>query len=686
MVLHYLYPTIIFVYFAVSSLVAIFTLQDTSASKRKNAQQPSRLATLGLLGLFISAYIAQLIIILAISATGKDWQVQDHIVVGRLSCVHIFGLQLSQLYDNPRPLWYPYGGSWALALGFEALMGATEWFKAPHSPAVDFPIVNLCLALLRCALLVVLLGLFCFRCGRRQDPDSDEETQTLLNKSDAAQNGRPRDGAPNGQSPYGSTEQSDDSSNDQNELPWERRERMAREAMEKRLEAGGNWLAYAKSYMVCHQIQPAFPAMFPYLGPLHYPRHVSNDPQIFFPYIWPVGLPGLQARAVAVVVCLFVSNLLNLLIPRQTGVIMDSLSGVGSADPWISVITYLVLRLASSESGIDLLRQWLWLPVRYYSNEAITRAAFSHIMYLSADFHDSKSTSDMIMAIHGGTSVSSIVENLLLHAAPMLLDLGVAVVYLSVTFGSFEGLTTVATGTIFLLLASRLVAQSSIASRSRVQAYFKEHYIRTSAFLGWTTASAFNQLGYEDNRHANAVTNRWSREKEYIMGWNFSVALQSVVLTFGLAASAMFAVYRIRSGQATPGQFAMLLMYWAQLCAPLNFFARLGKSISNDLVEAEQLLMIMQTQPSVQNKKRARPLKFVAGEIEFDDVCFSYDGQKEVINHISLRVSPGTTVAFVGSTGAGKSTLLRLVDRFYDVTGGSIRFDGQDLRDVDLFR
>ncbi|KAL6868753.1 hypothetical protein ACO1O0_000070 [Amphichorda felina] len=352
----------------------------------------------------------------------------------------------------------------------------------------------------------------------------------------------------------------------------------------------------------------------------------------------------------------------------------------------MDIITYLVLRLASSESGIDLLRQWLWLPVRYYSNEAITRAAFSHIMYLSADFHDSKSTSDMIMAIHGGTSVSSIVENLLLHAAPMLLDLGVAVVYLSVTFGSFEGLTTVATGTIFLLLASRLVARSSIASRSRVQAYFKEHYIRTSAFLGWTTASAFNQLGYEDNRHANAVTNRWSREKEYIMGWNFSVALQSVVLTFGLAASAMFAVYRIRSGQATPGQFAMLLMYWAQLCAPLNFFARLGKSISNDLVEAEQLLMIMQTQPSVQNKKRARPLKFVAGEIEFDDVCFSYDGQKEVINHISLRVSPGTTVAFVGSTGAGKSTLLRLVDRFYDVTGGSIRFDGQDLRDIDLFR
>lgn len=385
-------------------------------------------------------------------------------------------------------------------------------------------------------------------------------------------------------------------------------------------------------------------------------------------------------------ICLLVSNLLNLLIPRQTGVIMDSLSGVGNANPWIAVITYILLRLASSETGIDLLRQWLWVPVRYYSNEAITRAAFSHIMYLSADFHESKSTSDMIMAIHGGTSVSRIVENVLLQAAPMLIDLCVAVVYLSVTFGSFGGLTTMATGTIFLLLASKLVAQSSTTSRGRVHAHYQEYSIRTSSFLGWTTASAFNQLGYEDNRHANAVTNRWSREKQYIMRWNFSVALQSAVLTFGLAASAFFAVYRIRIGKATPGQFAMLLMYWSQLCAPLNFFARLGKSISDDFVEAERLLEIMQTKPTVQNKKGARPLKFVAGEVEFDNVRFTYDQKKDVINHISLRVPPGTTVAFVGSTGAGKSTLLRLLDRFYDVTGGAIRLDGQDLRDVDLFR
>lgn len=368
------------------------------------------------------------------------------------------------------------------------------------------------------------------------------------------------------------------------------------------------------------------------------------------------------------------------------GVIMDSLGGTSNANPWLAVMTYIMLRLLASESGIDLLRQWLWIPVQYYASETISRAAFSHIMYLSADFHDSESTSDMMLAIQGGSSISNIVETVLLRALPMFIDLGVAIVYLSVTFGPYEGLTTVVTGTVFILFASRLVAKSSMASRNRVQAHFHEFSIRATGFTGWSTTTAFNQLGYEDNRHANAVATRWSKEKDYVLGWNLSVALQSGILTFGLATSAFIAVRRIQSGYATPGQFAMLLMYWAQLCAPLNFFARLGKTISDDFVKAEKLLGIMKTQPSVESKKGARPFKFYGGGVEFDDVCFSYDDKKKVIDHISLDVPAGTKVAFVGSTGAGKSTLLKLLDRFYDVTGGSIRFDGQDVRDVDLFR
>lgn len=365
---------------------------------------------------------------------------------------------------------------------------------------------------------------------------------------------------------------------------------------------------------------------------------------------------------------------------------MDSLSGDNTSNPWLSVIIFAALRLAASESGIELVRQWLWVPVKYYSHDALTRAAYSHMMHLSADFHDSKSSSDMMMAIYGGSAVSNVIENVFLYAVPMLIDMGVAVVYLSITFGPYEGLITVATGIFFLLIASRLVANSKAASRNRVNALYEEHYVRQSGFLGWQTVSAFNQIGYEDNRHANAVTNRWLREQQYVLGWYISIGFQTLVLTSGLLASAFLAVYRIRVGHATAGQFAMLLMYWAQLTSPLQFFAKLGKNISDDFIDAERLLDIMRTKPSVENQKGARPLKFVAGEVEFDGVSFSYDKQKGIIKDVSFHVPAGQTVAFVGATGAGKSTLIKLLDRFYDVADGSIRIDGQDIRDVDLFR
>ncbi|ODA77229.1 hypothetical protein RJ55_06856 [Drechmeria coniospora] len=355
----------------------------------------------------------------------------------------------------------------------------------------------------------------------------------------------------------------------------------------------------------------------------------------------------------------------------MTGIIMDSLSGTNSTSPWIAVIVFAALRLAASETGIELLRQRLWIPVKYYSRDSISRAAYSHIMHLSADFHDSKSSSDMMSAIFGGTALSSVVENILLQAAPMLIDMCVAIVYLSVTFGPYEGLITVVTGATFFLMASRFVAISKAGCRKRIHALYQESNVRHAGLLGWQTVSAFNQIGYEDNRHANSVTNRWLHEKQYAISRHMSVAFQTMVLTCGLLVSAFLAVSRIQTGKATSGQFAMLLMYWAQLTSPLQFFARLAEDVSDEFIDAETLLHVMQTKPTVENKKGTRPLKFVAGNVDFQRVSFSYNGQKETIKNISLNVAPGFSAA---------STTLR--DRIGIVPQNPILFDDTIMNNV----
>lgn len=321
-----------------------------------------------------------------------------------------------------------------------------------------------------------------------------------------------------------------------------------------------------------------------------------------------------------------------------------------------------------------------------YSESTLTRAAFSHIMHLSADFHDSKSSSDMAMAIRGGKSVSSVVEKWLLQAAPACVDMGTAVIYLSITFGPTEGLVTIATAAIFVILAGRLIGFTKSASRARLAAVFHESYVQYMGLTGWHTVSAFNRVDHEDNRYADAVVQRWLKEKEYTISWQLSVAFKTLILLSGLLASALLAVYRIQNGTATPGQFVMLLMYWGQLSSPLKFFASLGKTMSDDFINAEVLLNVMNTEPSVKSKKGARPFKLRNGDVRFNDVCFDYNGKKDVISHVDFHVPGGQTVAFVGATGAGKSTLLKLLDRFYDVTSGSITIDDQDLRDVDLHR
>ncbi|KAM4067023.1 ABC transporter [Hirsutella rhossiliensis] len=596
--LYYTYPAAVFLFFLGSSLASVCTLQRLKDDPGAPTQRPGRRSVLGILGTFVLTYLAQL------------------------------GTLLSWLSEPNRSIGYPLYGSWLLALAFEVAITTFAAVKVDSPWHARYEIAETSFAAARCVLLL-LLGAASWRAlsARRAPAASDEEHQSLLPKS----------------------------SGHAGEYNWERREREARQVMEKRLKEGGNWFQYSKGFM------------------------------ILFPYVWPVGNYALQLRAAGVVLCLLGSNALHVLIPRQTGIIMDSLGGSSSANTWLAVVFFAFLRLASSEAGIELVRQRLWIPVKYYAHDSISRAAYSHMMHLSADFHDSKSSSDMMLAIYGGTAVSNVVENILLQAVPMLIDMCVAIMYLSVTFGPYEGLTTVATATIFFMMASRLVAESKAASRKRVHAIYQEHYIRQSGFQGWQTVSSFNQIGYEDNRHADAVTNRWLNEQQYLQSWGVSIAFQTMILTCGLLVSAFLAVSRIRSGHATPGQFAMLIMYWGQLTSPLQFFARLGKSMSDDFIDAERLLDIMKTKPTIENKKGARPLKFVAGKVEFKNVCFTYDGHKGTIKGLNLNIDPGQTVAFVGSTGAGKSTLLKLLDRFYDVTDGSISIDGQDIRDVDLF-
>ncbi|KAA8634633.1 hypothetical protein SMACR_02948 [Sordaria macrospora] len=657
--LHYGYPTAVFAYYIISTTLAVCTLQTKSAQENHGRRR----FILWLLVLIILTFVAQLIDLGIRSFIQHTLPAEQDIIIGLLSSILVFGVEFAGLVHSKAPVWYPFIGSFVIALLFEPLIAALSFLARPPSTLTYSDILTISITAARyLALTLAVAAHIEATCSFRREKGTDAERQGLLkasNSSSTTDVSASQDGE-NPTNGYGSTsttptDESSSPSNDRIESPYERRQRQAAELMEKRLKEKGNWVTYAKSFM------------------------------IFFPYVWPVGNRGLQFRVFLVGCCLLAMNFIHVLIPRQIGIVMDSLGGVNHKDPWAQVLIFAGLKLIASEAGISLLRQWLWIPVESFSTARISTAAYSHVLNLSSDFHDSKSCSDVEMAIMSGTNISNMLESICFQAIPMLIDMGVAFIYLSVTFGPYEGFITIATATVFCYITTIMLSGLKEVRKSQVSAYFEEHYVRHAGIQGWTTVSSFNQIGHEETRYSNAVNNNVKQYRRVLLGYYLAYAFQSMVLLCGLLAGAFLAVSQITKGQATPGQFVMLLTYWSQLVSPLTFFASLGKSISGDLIRAESLLEIMQMKPTVLSKEGAPPLDFQGGHVQFENVSFSYDKKKPILKDVNFQAAPGTSVAFVGATGAGKSTMLKLLDRFYDITGGSIKIDGQDIRDVDLF-
>ncbi|KAM7196125.1 hypothetical protein V8F20_007160 [Naviculisporaceae sp. PSN 640] len=662
-VLRYAYPITIFVYYIVCTVASIVTLQ-TMSPKDTNIR---RRLIMYLMLFTIFAYLAQVFALVFDSLVRQKMPADQDSVVGLLSCILVFGMELALLSDTPKPVWYPLTGSFALAVVFETVIGALSFTTREQErffTTAEFVEVSLLATRLLAFLVAFSSTIENFGSWRREKA-TDAERQSLLKPDDSEEqaNGEGEDG-------YGTTSDSSSTSSQatavSNSQPqaaakpkfesfWQKADRIAAERKEKALKENGSWFAYVKRFM------------------------------IFFPYIWPSGRPALQFRIALVGGCLLINNGLNVLIPRQIGIVMDSLYGINLKNPWVEVMIYVGFRIVASSAGISGIRSWLWYPVENYSSEALRTAAYSHVMRLSADFHDAKSSSDIQVAIIYGTRISDLIESVCFEVVPMFIDLSAAFIFLSITFGPYEGFITAATAVVYLFITTQMMKRMKDPRRAQTSAYYEMSCVQSSGIHGWGTVAAFNQIKYEEDRQATAVRKTITTSLTCQVQSLISHGLQSLTLLSGLLAGTFLAIFQVTHGQATPGQFTMLLTYWAQLSSPLTFFASMSRRFAGTLLDAERLLEIMQTKATVVNKEGAPPLEFNGGHVKFENVSFSYDKKKDILKNVSFSVSPGETVAFVGQTGAGKSTILRLLGRLYDVTGGSIKIDGQDIRDVELF-
>lgn len=401
------------------------------------------------------------------------------------------------------------------------------------------------------------------------------------------------------------------------------------------------------------------------------------------PLLWPKRRLGLQLLAIGVGLCLAAERLLVVYVPIQLGIITDTLNQ-NKTLPWQQITIFVLLRLLESSGGVSALRAYMWLPLEQYTYQQITVTGFNQVMDLSCDFHDEKSSGSLWHAISRGTVIQSVVRKVLFQFIPMISDLFIAVTVLHVTFGPYMGLITAAMIGLFLW-SSNIISDVQKANRKRyIASIRKEVNTRCEATNNWLTATYFNRINYEKHRHAFAVNDRLDSElsvRRWLRTENFA---QSLILSLGLICACFIAVSQVSSGMKPVGSFVMLLGYWAQLSNPLELFSSGLTSITLDLVDAEEFMVLLKKAPSITDKPGASDLRARTGIVSFNDVSFSYDKKRQALNGITFEAQPGQTVALVGETGSGKSTMLKLLLRLYSPDRGSIEIDGQNIADVSL--
>jgi ABC-type transport system involved in Fe-S cluster assembly fused permease/ATPase subunit len=405
----------------------------------------------------------------------------------------------------------------------------------------------------------------------------------------------------------------------------------------------------------------------------------------FLPHLWPKSFL-LQLHFPALACCVIAERVLNVAIPIILGKLVNSLGDAenGMHVPWTMISLYILSRLLASQAGISLLQNWLWLPVEKNAHVQLSVAGYNHVMNMSCDFHDSKASARLWQTLHRGVSIVQLFDLLSFELLPMIADLVLAISVFWWLFDSYMAFLVACVVLLFLWSTKKSIALKTTKRRDFIKAWEDEYRQLAESSQNWTTVSYFNRIKYEIGRHAAAVTKSQDTSIEYQMIGYTVGAIRSLTLLGGLFAGSCLAIYQIIYGQRQVGDFVVLLAYWQQLSGPLNYFAHGFSTVAESLVSAEKFLMLLQKTPTVRDREGAHQFVLTKGEVDFKNVKFSYDGQRQVTNDVTLHVKAGQTVALVGETGGGKSTILKLLFRFYDVTGGQILIDGQDLRDVTL--
>ncbi len=409
-----------------------------------------------------------------------------------------------------------------------------------------------------------------------------------------------------------------------------------------------------------------------------------------WPYMWPPDRRDLKLRLVYATVLLFIAKGVLVLVPYFFKWATDALAGDATSAPPLPdfllapvmlVIAYNVLRI--TQLGFNQLRDALFARVGQHAVRQLAYRTFVHMHELSLRFHLERRTGGLSRIIERGTKgIETIVRYTMLAMAPTVLEFALTAVIFAVAYGWTYVAVIAVTVWLYVWFTVK-VSDWRIGIRREMNDSDTDANTKAiDSLLNFETVKYFNNEKMEAERfdrsmarYEKAATMTWVS-----IGWlNFG---QGLIFGVGMTAIMWLSAREVMAGTQTVGDFVFVNAMLMQLAQPLNFIGMIYREIRQGLTDIENMFDLLAIRREVVDRPDAEPIAVTDGRVEFRDVHFSYDPERQILKGISFEVPAGKTVAIVGPSGAGKSTVSRLLFRFYDVVSGNILIEGQDIRDV----
>ena len=397
------------------------------------------------------------------------------------------------------------------------------------------------------------------------------------------------------------------------------------------------------------------------------------------PYLWEY-----RGRVLLALSCLVLAKVANIGVPLTLKQIVDHLDAhqqVVVVLPVTLLLAYGALKL--SNALFSELRDVLFARVRYRAMRRLTLRTLAHLHDLSLRFHLERKTGAISRDLERGSrSLSTLLNYLAFSILPVIVEFLLAA---SLLLGRYPAIFTLI---IFGSVAAYVAFTLAITNR-RMEHRHQMNRLESQAgneaiesLINYETVKYFGNEDWE-LRRCDATLAAW--ENSAVLSQTSMSVLnfgQGAIIAIGVTGMMVAAAARVAAGQMTLGDLVLVNALLLQLFIPLNFLGIVYRQIKYALADMDDLVRLFERTPEIRDAPAATELQVTQGELRFERVHFGYQPDRQILFDVSFTVPPGRKLAVVGASGAGKSTLARLLFRFYDVTGGRVLVDGQDIRAV----